>query len=423
MNHGGVGTQEAEGSFAPLKGLLVLDFSQFLAGPSCSLRLADLGADVIKIERPDGGDLCRKLTLADQRIGDDSLLFHAINRNKRSFAADLKDEEDLSRVKSLVSRADVLIQNFRPGVMERLGLSYDVVRELNSRIVYATVTGYGQEGPWRDKPGQDFLAQSLSGLPWLNGDAGQAPVPVGVSIADLFAGAHLVQGILAALLRRGETGRGGKVEVSLLESVLDLQFEQLTTFLQGDGRPPARSSVNHGGVYSGAPYGIYATQDGYLALAMAPIGELGRIWGATSSWPSPIRRAGSRAGTRSRPSSTPTCARGPPATGSPSSSPWTSGARRSSTGRSSWNTRAFCPWTCSSPSGPSRGPRSSPPGARCAWTGGSCAPGAPPRASASTPRKSHGSTGFLEPFSWVEPGPSQKRFWRRRRRRIRTRGT
>lgn len=279
MNQGGVGAQEAEGSDAPLEGLLVLDFSQFLAGPSCALRLADLGADVVKIERPDGGDLCRKLTQADERIGDDSLLFHAINRNKRSFAADLKNPEDLLRVKTLISRADVLIQNFRPGVMERLGLSYDVVRALNSRIVYATVTGYGQTGPWKDKPGQDLLAQSLSGLPWLNGDAGQAPVPVGVSIADLFAGAHLVQGILAALLRRGETGRGGKVEVSLLESVLDLQFEQLTTFLKGDGRPPARSRVNHGGVYSGAPYGIYATEDGYLALAMAPIGELGRILG------------------------------------------------------------------------------------------------------------------------------------------------
>ena len=265
------------GEGPPLEGLLVLDFSQFLAGPSCALRLADLGADVIKIERPDGGDLCRRLTVADQELDGDSVLFHTINRNKRSFAADLKDPGDLARVKALVARADVVIQNFRPGVMERLGLGHEVVRALNPRAVYATVSGYGAEGPWRDRPGQDLLAQALSGLAWLSGDAEQGPVPFGVSIADLIAGAHLAQGVLAALLRRQVTGRGGLVEVSLLESALDLQFEQFTAFLRGDGRPPARSRVGNAGVYMGAPYGLHPTADGHLALAMEPLPRLAAL--------------------------------------------------------------------------------------------------------------------------------------------------
>jgi len=261
----------------PLDGLLVLDFSQFLAGPSCALRLADLGADVIKIERPQGGDLCRQLSIANQFLDGDSVLFHIINRNKRSFAADLKQPDDLARVKALVARADVLIHNFRPGVMERIGLGADVAFAINPRLVYATVSGYGETGPWRDKPGQDLLVQSLSGMAWLSGDADQGPVPAGVSVADIMTGAHLVQGVLAALLRRGVTGRGGRVDVSLMESILDLQFEQLTTFMQGNGDPPKRAGVNNASVYGAAPYGVYATADGYLALAMASIPVLTRL--------------------------------------------------------------------------------------------------------------------------------------------------
>src|SRR5690242_16086707 len=139
----------------PLSGLLVLDFSQFLAGPFCALRLADMGARVIKIERPNGGDLCRQLYISNLELDGDSTLFHSINRNKQSYAADLKNPADLAQIRKLIARADVLIQNFRPGIMERLGLGYAAVRELNPRLVYATVTGYGEQGPWRDKPGQD----------------------------------------------------------------------------------------------------------------------------------------------------------------------------------------------------------------------------------------------------------------------------
>src|SRR4029078_11455195 len=206
-------------------GLVVLDFSQFLAGPACALRLADLGAQVIKVERPGAGELGRQLYISNLALDCDRTLFHSINRNQRGFSANLKDPADLARVKQLIARADVLIQNFRPGVMEGSGLGYAEVRAINPRLVYATVSGYGPEGPWRDKPGQDLLAELFSGLSWLNGNAGQPPTPFGLAVADMLAGAHLAQGILACLVRRGITGRGGLVEVSLLESVLELQVE------------------------------------------------------------------------------------------------------------------------------------------------------------------------------------------------------
>jgi CoA:oxalate CoA-transferase len=263
----------------PLTGMVVLDFAQFLAGPSCALRLADLGADVIKVERPLGGDLCRQLYVADLAFDGDSALFHTINRNKRSLAADLKDPNDLALVKKLIARADVMIHNFRPGVMERLGLGYDVVSEVNPRLVYGVVSGYGSTGPWRDKPGQDLLAQSLSGLAWLSGDANQGPVPVGVSVADILTGAHLVQGVLAALVGRAISGKGARVDVNLMASALDLQFEALTTHLNMGGDQPKRSRVSNASVHGAAPYGIYATADGYIAIAMTPIDKLAALLG------------------------------------------------------------------------------------------------------------------------------------------------
>lgn len=261
----------------PLEGLLVLDFSQFLAGPSAALRLADLGARVIKIERPKTGDLCRRLYITNLKVDGDSTLFHSINRNKQSLAADLKNESDREMVRKLIARADVLIQSFRPGIMERLGFDYASVHRLNQRLVYGEVTGYGKKGPWRNKPGQDLLAQSLSGLPWLNGNASQPPLPFGLSVADLFAGAHLVQGILACLVRRGVTGQGGYVEVSLMESILDAQFELLTTFFNNGEQLPQRSAVNNANAYLGAPYGLYETKDGYLSLAMGSVPRLGEL--------------------------------------------------------------------------------------------------------------------------------------------------
>jgi len=173
----------------------------------------------------------------------------------------------------------VLIENFRPGVMDKLGLGYKAIRELNPRLVYATVTGYGSEGPWIGKPGQDLLSQSMSGLTWLSGNADDPPTPMGIAVADLTASAHLVQGILACLVRRGITGRGGRVEVSLMESILDLQFEVITTHLNDGGKAPKRSEICNAHAYLGAPYGIYPTADGHLALAMGSPVVLGNLLG------------------------------------------------------------------------------------------------------------------------------------------------
>ena len=260
-----------------LSGLLVLDMSQFLSGPYAALRLADLGARVIKVERPDGGDLCRRLYLTDVEIGGDSTPFHAINRNKESFAADMKNPRDLENLRTLLRQADVVIQNFRPGVIERLALDYASVRAINPRIVYASITGYGTEGPWVARPGQDLLAQARSGLMWLNGDEGQGAVPFGLAIADMLAGHTVAQGVLAALVRRGMTGEGAHLETSLLEVLVDLQFEALTTYLNDGNRLPKRAAVNSAHAYLGAPYGVYRTADGYLALAMMPLDKLNAL--------------------------------------------------------------------------------------------------------------------------------------------------
>ncbi len=269
----------------PLEGILVLEFAQYLAGPYAGLRLADLGARVIKIERPNGGDAGRKLATKHLFADGDSLVFHAINRNKESYAANLKDPHDLEKVRRLIGRADVMTHNFRPGVMEKIGLDYDAVRALNPRLVYGAVTGYGGTGPWVDKPGQDLLAQSMSGLTWLTGSEGDGPVPFGLAAADLLCGTHLAQGLLAALVRRGKTGRGGLVETSLIESLVDLQFEVLTTYLNDGGQLPVRAKHRNAHAYLGAPYGIYQTQDGWLAVAMGCLSTLGTLIGCDALIP------------------------------------------------------------------------------------------------------------------------------------------
>lgn len=258
----------------PLDGVLVVDLCQFLSGPYASLRLQDLGARVIKIERPDGGDLSRRLYLSDTEIGGDSTIFHAINRSKESLALDLKHPADLAALRKLLGSADVMLQNFRPGVIERLGLDYAAVKALNPGIVYASITGYGEEGPWVQRPGQDLLAQARSGVMWLNGDHDQGPVPFGLAIGDMLAGAAVAQGILAALVKKGRTGQGAHVETSLLEALVDFQFEVLTTHLNDGRRKPKRSEFRSAHAYLSAPYGVYPTADGYLALAMTPLGKL-----------------------------------------------------------------------------------------------------------------------------------------------------
>jgi CoA:oxalate CoA-transferase len=261
----------------PLEGVLVMDFSQFLSGSLATLRLADLGARVIKIERPGTGDLGRALYLSDTDVHGENTLFHAINRNKESFAADLKNRQHLEQLRRLIERADVMVQNFRPGVMERLGFGFEAVSKINPRIVYAEVSGYGSAKAWRERPGQDLLAQARSGIMWLSGNEGDPPTPMALAIADILAGHNLCEGILACLVRRGVTGRGGYVETSLIEALLDFQFEVLTTHMNDGRRPPRRSAFRNAHAYLAAPYGVYDTSNGYLALAMTHLPTLGSL--------------------------------------------------------------------------------------------------------------------------------------------------
>ncbi|HAM28159.1 MAG TPA: CoA transferase, partial [Microbacteriaceae bacterium] len=263
----------------PLEGVLVLDFSQFLAGPVAAMRLADLGARVIKIERPQGGDIGRTLAFAGRTADGDTISFHAMNRNKEGITADLKNADDLDYIRRLVASADVIIQNFRPGVMERIGLDYESVRAINPGIVYGSATGYGDSGPWKDRPGQDLLAQAVSGLPWLSGSRDDGPVPVGVSIADHLMSCHIAQGVTALLVRRFRTGEGGHAQTSLLEAMLDLQFELLSTHLNDQTVTVERHGEHSAHAFLSAPYGTYPTSDGYIALAMNPVTKIGALLG------------------------------------------------------------------------------------------------------------------------------------------------
>ena len=261
----------------PLDGVVVLEFSQFLAGPVAGLRLSDLGARVIKIEKPEVGDLCRYIYLSDTNLSGANSLFHAINRNKESFVADLKNPSDLERIKNLIAKVDIITQNFRPGVIERIGLDYENAKKINPKIVYGSITGYGDKGPWKNLPGQDLLAQSRSGLVWLNGNGDGAPTPMGLAAADMFAGHFLVQGLVAAMFKVLKTGEGSHVQTSLMEATLDFQFEVLTTYLNNGRKKPKRSNYNNAHAYLSAPYGIYKTSDGYISISMTPVPKLGEL--------------------------------------------------------------------------------------------------------------------------------------------------
>lgn len=262
----------------PLEDIKVLDFSQFLAGPSVGLRLADLGATVIKVEQPTG-DICRKMYTSNLVIDEDSSLFHVTNRNKEGICVDLKTEDGRKKIIPLIKQVDVLVVNFRPHVAERLGIDYASVKAINPKIIYGEITGFGYEGVWANKPGQDLVVQALSGMCMANGNRDKAPTPAGLSVADMVAGQHLVQGVLAGLIKRERTGEGAFIQVNLMESIMDLQFEGFTTFLNDGHEVPQRSAVSNANFYTNAPYGIYETKDWYITVAITPIPQLGELIG------------------------------------------------------------------------------------------------------------------------------------------------
>ncbi|RCW87026.1 CaiB/BaiF CoA transferase family protein [Paracoccus lutimaris] len=252
----------------PLEGITVLEVGQYLSAPFAGLKLADLGARVIKVERPGAGDPCRNLYISDP-VGGENTLFHAINRGKESLTADLRDPDDRALLREIIQGADVMIQNFRPGVIERQGLGYQDVRQINPKLVYGSISGFGPTD-WAALPGQDLLAQARSGLMWLTGSRDDPPMPMGLAAADMLAGEALVQGILAGLVGALRGGTGTHVETSLIEALVSFQFEVLTTYLNDGGKLPDRAGVNGAHAYIGAPYGVYPTRDGWLALAMVP---------------------------------------------------------------------------------------------------------------------------------------------------------
>ncbi len=261
----------------PLAGLVVADFAQLAQGPFATQMLGDLGAEIIKIE-PIKGDWMRHWSMANVFLEGEGASFLSFNRNKRSIAIDLKNPRGKEVALRIIDRADVVIENFRPGVMERLGLGYETLAERNPRLGYCASSGWGQTGPYVSRPGQDLLVQAVAGVGYLNGDADGPPQGVGVGIADFTAGFHIVYGVLAALYARDQTGRGQRVDVSLLNSILNLHIQELSLYLNGAGLP-VRSRSNIPGAYLGAPYGFYETADGYIAIAMNPIDKLARLVG------------------------------------------------------------------------------------------------------------------------------------------------
>jgi crotonobetainyl-CoA:carnitine CoA-transferase CaiB-like acyl-CoA transferase len=261
----------------PLEGLVVADFSQLAQGPYATQIFGDLGARVIKIEPPQG-DWMRRFALQDCTPGGESVSFLAFNRNKESISLDLRDPRGHRIAKAICDRADILVENFRPGVMDRLGLGYETLAADNPALVYCSSSGYGSSGPYVTRPGQDLLIQALTGLPTTMGRAGDPPVAVPLGIADLTAGLHIAYAALAAVVHRQRTGEGQHVEVNLLSSLLALQMQELTAFLQ-TGVQPERSAAGIGSPWVGAPFGIYETADGYVAIAMNPIDKVARIVG------------------------------------------------------------------------------------------------------------------------------------------------
>ncbi|QDQ94537.1 CoA transferase [Rhodococcus sp. WB9] len=249
---------ESAGS-ASLDGLLIADFGRVLAGPYATMLLADLGADVVKIERAGVGDDTRQW--GPPWVGDESTYFQSVNRNKRSFAWDLRDPADLQQARELTARADVVVENFLPGTMDRLGLGYDAVREINPDVVYCSVTGFGGQN---DLPGYDLLIQAVGGLMSITGPEPGVPTKVGVAVVDIITGLHAAVGILSALRHRDRTGEGQRVEVNLLSSLLSALANQTSGYV-GAGVVPQAMGNRHPSI---APYEVFRTGDRPLVLAV-----------------------------------------------------------------------------------------------------------------------------------------------------------
>ncbi|WP_371229218.1 CaiB/BaiF CoA transferase family protein [Roseovarius sp. 2305UL8-3] len=251
-----------------LDGIRIVSFNHFLMGPLGIQFLADLGAEVIAIE-PIKGAFQRHWGGSDaKKAGGETTLELVANRNKKSVCLDLKDPEALEIAKKLATSADVVAENFRPGVMEKLGLGYETLKEINPEVIFASASGFGPDGPYVNRPGQDMIAQSLSGLAWITGKEGEVPRLVGTSAIDHHGAMIFAAGILGALVKKGRTGKGGRVDVNLFSAALNLQAESLVCYFNGEKPESAQQPGHVGSWYHEAPYGIYQTADRYIGLSL-----------------------------------------------------------------------------------------------------------------------------------------------------------
>jgi crotonobetainyl-CoA:carnitine CoA-transferase CaiB-like acyl-CoA transferase len=258
-----------------LNGVTILDFSHLLQGPFATQLLADMGADVIKIERAGAGDMFRSMTFFAKWVGgSESPNFLAWNRNKRSIALNLKSRKVHAIIMEMAKKADIVVQNFRPGVLARLGYGYDDFRAINPRIIYCSGSGYGEEGPYVERPGQDMLIQGIAGLSANTGRGDGPPVPAGAGLADQIGAMNMVYGILSALYYREKTGKGQKIEVNLLAGMLAHLGQEFVAVLNlGEDFVRPESGIGHPGMQ--APFGVYETRDGhYVSIAMSPFKTL-----------------------------------------------------------------------------------------------------------------------------------------------------
>lgn len=243
-----------------LSGLRVLDMTQFLAGPYCGSILADLGADVVKIENPPGGDFVRT---AMPQINGVSMYFENMNRGKKSVTVNLKSKEGKEIFSRMIEKADILIENNRPGVMDRLGFGYEQARKINDRLIYASISGFGQSGPYSQRPGYDLIAQAMSGSMSLTGWPGQAPTKSGIPLADILGGMNGAIGVLAAVQYRNLTGKGQHIDVSLLDSLVSSQSTINMLYLV-TGQIPGRTGNRYQNAY---PYDSFSAKDGDYVLS------------------------------------------------------------------------------------------------------------------------------------------------------------
>lgn len=251
-----------------LDGVKILGFTHFAQAPFALQLLGDLGAEIINIERPGTGDFNRTHLASPDRLGGESPYFLAMNRNKRSLSLDLKKPEAKEIIYKLIKEVDVIVTNFRPGVLDKLGFGYEDAKKINPNIIFAQAVGYGSSGPYADLPGQDFLAQCLSGYTTIVGPDGP-PMSGGTFLIDMYSASLLANGIQAALINRMKGGSGQFVEVNLLSSALHMQCQELTYYLN-TGELPQRPKGYSSQVHSEAPYGIYETKNGYMGISNVP---------------------------------------------------------------------------------------------------------------------------------------------------------